>query len=161
MKAGRFSSQALLIAGGTAVLAVIAAAVYFLSPAQRMKKLPESDLFSQGQIAAAKGDCGSAIRFYETLLSKDPRHYAALDFMIDCQVKLKDWSQAIRSSERLLELDPNRAKHRYRLAYIYRMSGDAKKAEEMQKSAAEAEKGAQQSAAPAGVPSPKALPKKR
>lgn len=126
----------MVLAAGAVVVAVIFSAVFhFNSLGYRLRKIPESDLFSMGQVAAAHNDCPHAVEIYQTLLSKDPRHAIAMDYMIDCQVRMKDWRHASEWSEKLIRLAPAQPAYRYRLALIYQQLGQGDLAKQMQASA--------------------------
>jgi len=92
---------------GIVALVVVLFFAWKLKQSNDPNNLPETDLFSAGQVAANHGDCPRAIILYQDLLKKDPRHSTALDFMADCQIKISDKAGAIATLERLVLLDPS------------------------------------------------------
>ena len=105
---------------------------HFFHKAQ-VRRIPETNLFSLGQVAASQGDYKKAVEYYTILLSKDPRHTIAWDFLIDCQEKMGDVQNAIVSSEKLIALDRSQ-KYVERLIRLYRQSGQEDRAKALQES---------------------------
>lgn len=89
---------AILLAGGF---------FYYQNHKYEFKPKTESNLFTLGQIAASKGDHLQAIKYYEDLLQKDPKHVIALQFLIESYVKTNNPPKVFEKLNRLIELDPS------------------------------------------------------
>ncbi len=97
----------------------------------RMQRIPETNLFSLGQVAASQGDFKKAVEYYQILLSKDPRHAIALEFLVDSQEKMGDLKGAIVSSERLLELERS-PRYVQKMISLYRKDGQEDRAKALE-----------------------------
>lgn len=105
-----------------AVLALASVGGWNVFQKAQVRKIPETNLFSLGQVAASQGDFQKAVEYYTVLLSKDPKHTIAWDFLINAQEKMGDIDGAIQSSEKLVALEPQR-KYVERLIRFYKAKG--------------------------------------
>lgn len=102
-----------------AVVAIVLAGgvFYYQNHKYEFRPKTESNLFTLGQISANKGDHLQAIKHYEELLAKDPKHLIALQFLIESYVKTNNSPKAFEKLNRLIELDPS--VHTLELAVSY------------------------------------------
>ena len=68
----------------------------------------ESNLFALGQIEASKGRHAEAVKIFQEMLSKDPKHTVAIKFMIDSMLKLDDRTNIFPSLDKLVQLEPSK-----------------------------------------------------
>lgn len=68
----------------------------------------ESNLFALGQIEASKGRHSEAVKIFQEMLSKDPKHAIAMKFMIESMLKLEDRSNVFPSLDKLIDLEPTK-----------------------------------------------------
>ena len=72
----------------------------------------------QGQIELKKGNHEAALTHLKILLEKSPEHPQALELLCQCCARLSQWSDARKSADTLLSLDPDSYQARLTLARI-------------------------------------------
>lgn len=101
-----------IILNGSVGLLVVAIAFggWFYYRANKFYFAPrtESNLFALGQIEASKGRYAEAVKVYQELLSKDPKHGVAMRFMIESMMKMDDRSQIFPALDKLIAMDPSK-----------------------------------------------------
>ena len=95
----------------------------------RLSMTVETDLFSQGQVELNRGEYKSAIEIFDVFLSRDPNHVPALQFKLRAEVNAGRKTDALKTAERILRLDPSPGS-KAMVAEVYRLNGkeeDARK----------------------------------
>lgn len=92
----------------------------------------ESNLFALGQIEASHGRHAEAVKIYQELLSKDPKHAVAMRFMLDSMLKLDDRSMVFPTLDKLIALEPTKENLEY-AASISQQLNDKEKADDYTK----------------------------
>ncbi len=86
-------------------------------------------LYNLGNAYAQEGDFKQAIVYYEKVIALDSTYVDAINNLGNCHVALKEFPLAMQSFEKVLTVDPANFKALNNLGFIYRQSGDEKKAQ--------------------------------
>lgn len=99
--------QTKIISAAVVAMVLAGGAFYYKNHKYEFRPKTESNLFTLGQISASKGEHPQAIKYYEELLQKDPKHLVALQFLIESYVKTNNAPKTFEKLNRLIELDPS------------------------------------------------------
>lgn len=93
------------------ILTVLILGVFYFFSASKKEEVAapvqtESNLFSQAQVEANKGNHVEALKAFEELLKKDPKHTTAMRFMLESYVQTNNAPKAFETINKIIELDP-------------------------------------------------------